>query len=292
MELYQLRTFACVARLGNVTRAALELHLSQSTVSGQIKALEDEFMVALFARKASGVELTAAGAELLPRAERLLGDAQGLLSHAHRLSQQSHRKVRVGTVIDAGFLRVGNLLSNMRAAHPNIEIETHHGLSGWVMKAVRAGEIDCGFFVGPITHKDVTGTTLTTINYRIVAPIEWAEQIKDAGWAEIAAMPWVWAPDLGSYPQIAGEMFREHGVEPRKVAIADRESTIIDFVTSGVGLALLRDSVALQIAESKRLAIWKHGSKTSPLSFIHLMSNQDDPAIVATTNAVRAVWAA
>ena len=152
MELYQLRTFACVARLGNVTRAALELHLSQSTVSGQIKALEDEFMVTLFARKASGVELTAAGAELLPRAERLLGDAQGLLSHAHRLSQQSHRKVRVGTVIDAGFLRVGNLLSNMRAAHPNIEIETHHGLSGWVMKAVRTGEIDCGFFVGPITH--------------------------------------------------------------------------------------------------------------------------------------------
>jgi DNA-binding transcriptional LysR family regulator len=291
MEIYQLRAFVTAARHGNFTRAAKELHLSQPTVSGQIKALEENLSVVLFERKASGVALTKCGADLLPRAEKILTDILRFVAHAKGQGQQVLRKIRLGTVIDAKFLRLGNLLSQMRAEHPNIEIEAHHGLSGWVMNSIRKGELDCGFFVGPIPHADIAGPRLTTMTYRIVAPSAWADQVKTAGWKEIAAMPWVWAPELGSYPQIATEIFHEHGLEPMKVAIADRESTIINLVTSGVGLALLRDSVAHAVAETKELVIWENGSRQANLSFIHLASSHNDPAILATTNTVRTVWA-
>src|SRR5262249_60738923 len=78
MELYQLRSFAAVAELGHLTRAAEKLHISQPAVSAQIKALEDELGVTLFERVSSGMQLTSAGRNLLPAAEQVLGAANAL----------------------------------------------------------------------------------------------------------------------------------------------------------------------------------------------------------------------
>lgn len=291
MELSQLRAFVAVAKHRNFTRAAEELHLSQPTVSGQIKALEEELGLSLFERKAGGVQPAACAAELLKRAEKILAEIRAFGAHAKDLAGQAARKIRLGVIGDAKFLRLGNLLSNMRSDHPHIEIEAHHGLSGWVMNGVRGGQLDCGFFIGRVVHPEVVAIRLTTITYRIVAPVAWAQQVRNAGWKEIAAMPWVWAPELGSYPQIASEMFREHGVEPAKTTIADRESTIVDLAISGVGLALLRESLALAVVESRELVLWENGSKQADLSFIHLAERQGDPAIVAATDTIRKLWA-
>ena len=85
MELYQLRSFAAVAELGHLTRAAERLHISQPAVSAQIKALEDELGVTLFERVSSGMVLTSAGRKLLPAAEKVLDAAQALRSRARTI---------------------------------------------------------------------------------------------------------------------------------------------------------------------------------------------------------------
>ena len=72
MELYQLRTFLTVAELGNLTQAAVVLHLSQPAVTAQIKALEEELGLPLFERVDGGVTLTRAGSHLLDEARELL----------------------------------------------------------------------------------------------------------------------------------------------------------------------------------------------------------------------------
>src|SRR6187399_3066109 len=110
MELYQLRSFAAVAELGHLTRAAERLHVSQPAVSAQIKALEDELGVSLFERVSSGMVLTSAGRKLLPAAEKVLDAAQALRMRAKGLQGQIVGRARVGTVSDPGFTRIGEFL--------------------------------------------------------------------------------------------------------------------------------------------------------------------------------------
>ena len=68
MDLILLRAFVTVARVGNLTRAATQLHLTQPAVSLQIKNLQEVLGVTLFTRTSHGLSLTRDGQALLPHA--------------------------------------------------------------------------------------------------------------------------------------------------------------------------------------------------------------------------------
>src|SRR5450830_803477 len=291
MELYQLRAFVAVARQGNFTRAAEELHLSQPTISGQIKALEEALGVLLFERKVGGIVLTPAGTELHARAGKILAEIHDFVNHADRLAGRAKAKIRLGVSGDAKTYRVGKLLEAARVQYPEMEVEVHNGLSGWIMNAIRQDELDCGYFVGAIEHLDVVSTVLDVLTYRIVAPAAWAEQMASAGWNEIGAMPWVLTPELAAPRRIAISMFREHGIEPTQVTIVDRESTVAHLVSSGVGLALLREKLAQETVLSEEVVLWENGAALADLSFICLDKRKDDPAIAVMTRIIRTIWA-
>src|SRR5258706_499762 len=85
MELNQLRAFVEIAKVGQLTRAAERLHLSQPALSGQLKALEETLGVSLFERSSSGMTLTAGGRSLLGEAESILAATQQLKQAAQQL---------------------------------------------------------------------------------------------------------------------------------------------------------------------------------------------------------------
>src|SRR5690348_18262539 len=125
MELYQLRSFAAVAELGHLTRAAERLHVSQPAVSAQIKALEDELSVVLFERGAAGMALTAGGRQLLPEAERVVAAAQSLRSQALALRGEIAGRVRLGTVSDPDLTRLPDVLRRAVDRFPLLDIDVH-----------------------------------------------------------------------------------------------------------------------------------------------------------------------
>src|SRR5258705_2375805 len=130
MELYQLRSFAAVAELGHLTRAAEKLHISQPALSAQIKALEDELGVALFDRTPSGMVLTAAGQTLLPEASKVVMAARALSSHAKAFAGEVAGRATVGTLSDPEFLRLGGFFAQALERDPLVEIELRHAVSG------------------------------------------------------------------------------------------------------------------------------------------------------------------
>src|SRR4029453_1150632 len=78
MTLHQLRIFECVVRHLNITKASAVLHISQPSVSQQLKLLEEEFRTKFFIRLNQGVELTPEGEEFFTGIRPLLTEAENL----------------------------------------------------------------------------------------------------------------------------------------------------------------------------------------------------------------------
>ncbi|HVP88868.1 MAG TPA: LysR family transcriptional regulator, partial [Casimicrobiaceae bacterium] len=123
MEFSQLRAFVAIAKIGQLTRAAEKLHLSQPALSGQLKALEESLGLVLFERSSSGMTLTSGGRTLLPDAEKILDALEQLQLAARQLQGRTAGKLRLGTVLDPATLRVGEFLARAVETHPLIEVE-------------------------------------------------------------------------------------------------------------------------------------------------------------------------
>lgn len=290
MEIYQLRTFLAIARTGHLTRAAEQLHLTQSAVSKQIKALEAELGVVLFERTFAGMALTKTGQFLLAQAEKTLNGAVELMAMAKQMQGEVSGSIRLGTIIDPEYLRLGTILGQLLLHYPKVDVTLSHGISGWVLEQLKNGAIDVGFCLGDLTGQNVGVLELSVLTYLVVAPTTFAEQIQAAEWSDIARMPWIGTPLYSSQNRIVKQMFREQGYEMTPVAEADQESSMKSLVEMGVGLCLLRDDVALPAQERGELVVWNKVQCPCPLSLIFLEDRINDVLVEAVKKIVQEVW--
>ena len=141
-----LRAFVAVAREGNVSRAAQRLHLSQPAVSLQLKALAEATGLHLFTRTPKGMALTQDGAALLPLADKALSALADFGQAAAALHHTVRGTLRIGTILDPEFTRLGAFLKALVESAPQIGTELRQGMSGDVLAQVTRGDLDVGFF--------------------------------------------------------------------------------------------------------------------------------------------------
>ncbi|AWG31662.1 LysR family transcriptional regulator [Burkholderia cenocepacia] len=298
MDLTLLRAFATVAREGNLTRAAAQLHVTQPAVSLQIKHLQETLGVALFTRTSRGLALTRDGQTLLPHAERALAAAADVQRAAAALRHEVRGRLRIGTILDPGFLRLGGFLRALVETHPQIETALRHGMSGWVIEQVRAQALDVGYYIGRPGEDDPRDdalfhtVTLTRFEYRVLAPAGWKERVQRAhDWRALAALPWIWTPPASAHHRLLSRRFAAAGAQPVKVAEVDQEQSMLDLVKSGIGLTLARDSTALAEAHAHALTIVEPVTVPTELTFVTLAARRDEPAIAAALRLIEAQWA-
>jgi DNA-binding transcriptional LysR family regulator len=290
VELYQLRSFVAVAEAGHLTRAADRLHISQPAVSAQIKALEEELEVELFERRSSGMALTAAGKRLLAEAQKLLSAAQALRNEARALKGEVAGVARVGTVSDAQFTRLAALTGAALERYPRIELQLQHEVTGAAFEKMRDGELDASFYYGELSHPGVRGLILRDVVYRIAAPAAWGERIGRAAWSDIATEPWVMTPAISTHHQLASALFQEHDVAPAKVVEADDEFVVGSLVEAGVGVALMREDIAVAKAAAGAVCLWQEVRLKTCLRFLYRAERERDPVIRALLGTLEDVW--
>src|SRR5260370_36971466 len=122
MNLRHLRTFVQITEAGGVARAAGRLHLSQPTVSRQIRALEDALGLPLFDRVGRNVQLTSDGEDLLRRSRQLLADADAIGERARALKGGDTGVLRVGATPQLIESLLVNVIAQHRRRHPGGEI--------------------------------------------------------------------------------------------------------------------------------------------------------------------------
>ncbi|AOJ61088.1 LysR family transcriptional regulator [Burkholderia ubonensis] len=298
MDLTLLRAFAAVAREGNLTRAAEQLHLTQPAVSLQVKHLQETLGVVLFTRTSRGLALTRDGQTLLPHAERALAAAADVQRAAAALRHEVRGRLRIGTILDPEFLRLGGFLRALVETHPQIETALRHGMSGWVLEQVRAQALDVGYYIGQPGEDDPRDgalfhtVTLTHFQYRVLAPAGWKERVQRAqDWRALAALPWIWTPPQSAHHRLLSRRFADARAQPVKVAEVDQEQSMLDLVKSGIGLTLARDSTALAEAHAHALTIVERVTVPTELTFVTLAARRDEPAIAAALRLIEAQWA-
>ncbi len=291
MELYQLRTFVVVADTGHLTQASERLHLSQPAVSAHIKALEQQLEIRLFERTATGMELTPAGRELLAHAQRVLAAADELKNAAMQLKGEVVGTLRIGTVSDPASNRLGELLACAVKRHPRLKLELHHEMSGAALEAVREGDLDGSFYFGDEPGAEFVSLPLRQFVYVIAAPAAWDDRVRHADWSDMAALPWVRTPAISTHTRLTEALFIEHGVEPPAHQIeADDESVLVNLVSAGVGVSLMRDDVAREQAKAGAVCIWPKARLRTMLWFVGAAQRAEEPLIDALLGLVCEVW--
>lgn len=133
MRLTQLRSFHAVARAGGFTGAAKLLHISQPTVTTQVRFLEETYGIELFYRRGHTVRLTPLGEQLFGLAQRIFaieGETVNLLKDSGEL-KSGH--LRVGAV---GPFHVTEMLAGFNRRFPGIEVSMRVGNSAAVLQAL------------------------------------------------------------------------------------------------------------------------------------------------------------
>lgn len=290
MNISQLRTFAAVAKSGNVTRAAKFLHLSQPAVSGQIRALEEELGTPLFERMPSGMKLTKFGEEVLVNAELVIAKVSEIVSRSRVFRGEVSGHLSVATIVHPDFLHLGEFIHVMRERFPLVEVELRHGLSGKALEGVLNGDVTAGFYIGNPPEPPLMSLSLKTITYVVAAPAAWADQVEGATLEEIAALPWITTPKQGSRYHLVRKLFQGRQVKPANVVEANSEPTILSLIAAGVGLSFVREEVTRNSQHKASLAVWDTIKQDSELLFIYHASNAGNPIVRAAISAVTEIF--
>lgn len=293
-----LRTFATVAREGNVSRAASRLFLSQPAVSLQLKELQSLLQLQLFTRTSTGVVLTRDGQALLAHADRALEGLDDFAAAAQRLGSRTRGKLRVGTILDPEFTRLGAFLHELVLHAPDIRPELQHGMSGTTLARLQAGEIDVGYYISDALEDaraqraggKVHAEVLTRFTYRVVAPPGWEQRVHGKDWPALVDLPWILTPPESVHARLLSARLDPLGLRQKGVALVDQEASMLALVRSGVGLALARDATAMHASQSEGLVIVDGVSLETQLSFIARASARRSPVVDAALAAIARAW--
>lgn len=141
MELRQLRYFIKVAETLNFSEAARELFVSQSTLSQQVKLLEDELGTALFVRNSHNVSLTEAGSELLPCARQAVRDCEICTERINDLNNLSAGELRIGVTYSFSSILTETLVTFMKR-YPEIHLDIVYKPMSELMELLTHRDVD------------------------------------------------------------------------------------------------------------------------------------------------------
>jgi DNA-binding transcriptional LysR family regulator len=144
MNVDQMKAFHKVAGTGSFTKAARELFLTQSAVSQQIRALENEVGSRLFDRSGKKIRLTGEGEALLTYTERLFDLHEEIETLFGSLRTLQKGKIAVGATGVIGTYFMPIVISAYHRQYPGIEIDLRMGNSEQILRMILDREIDLG----------------------------------------------------------------------------------------------------------------------------------------------------
>jgi DNA-binding transcriptional LysR family regulator len=246
VELRQLSYVEAVARYGGFTRAAERLHIAQSAISAQIRSLEAELGVTLFARTTRRVALTPAGEMFVARARRVLAELDGARLEMGEITAVVTGRVTIGATAVVGPYDLPGALARFHDRFPGIALRLRSGLVTGLLGALDGGELD--LVVGPV-HADLPARfeALPLADEQLVLVLPVGHPLSGAGrltLGEFRDEPFVCLAEGSGLRWILDDAARTAGFAARVQFETHSPQSIRELVAAGLGVALLARSVA------------------------------------------------
>lgn len=153
MELRVLRYFLAIVEEKNISNASKRLHVSQPTISRQIKELEDELGVTLFDRGSRKIELTDNGEYFANQARQLLSLADKTVENIHTTSDV-RGSISIGSAEAKSFMNVAHSIYNLKQHSPNIDINIVSTNADETRVKLKSGAFDFGVIMDTADKND------------------------------------------------------------------------------------------------------------------------------------------
>lgn len=239
VTLRQLRAFVTVAQLGNFTRAAASLHITQSTLSGLVRELEAALGVQLVQRTTRKVELSEVGRQLLPLIARIIQDLDDAL-----LAVSDLKALKSGTVrIAAPQMMACTLLTEVTGAfmrkHPGIDVRLVDSIVDDVQRKVQMGEVDFGVSPERTVSPELTAMELFDMPFVAVLSADHPlTRYRSLSWGQLLTYPLISLQ--GEYTHM---LRRELQAARQALNFAPKTevtfvSTALSMVSAGVGVTV------------------------------------------------------
>jgi LysR family transcriptional regulator, positive regulator for ilvC len=235
MDIPKLKLFCALAASLHFGRAASACHVSPSTLSRNIKQLEDDLGVSLFERDNRSVALTHEGESFLQFAKEVLQQwetyQESLLAQADQLRGQ----LSIYCSITASYSFLYNVLTQFRVKHPGIALKLHTGDPAQSIERVQAGYEDIAIAAKPdklppgISFKPIAHSPLVFICAKGLH--DWDE----ADWNQIPVI----IPEEGLARERLDSWFESQSIKPTVYAEVKGNEAIVSMVSLGFGVGVL-----------------------------------------------------
>lgn len=228
-----VRTFLQVAASGSILAAAEELGYAQSSVTSQIRALEDRLGKALFIRLPRGVSLTEEG-RVFERYARRYEQLTDALKRDLSGDRPLKGMIRVIALESFVVYRVMGVLATFLNEHPEVRLELETGYQKEITDGVRKGLFDLGLIPNDPADETLGFEPLEIVELALVG-----SRSSDMQGAELSRYPLISFDPGCVYRQASVDQFRLLGVEPESEMRFNSLEMIKEAVKCGMGVSLL-----------------------------------------------------
>jgi DNA-binding transcriptional LysR family regulator len=255
VQFHQLRYFVTVAETRHFTHAAERVHVSQPSLSQQIRALEKELGATLFSRARGNVALTEAGEALLPLARRILADAETARLEVQELAQLRRGRVRLGAPPSLCTGLLPDVLRAFHALHPGIELLIEESGSHDLVRELARGALDLALVVLPLPTPSPALTTVELLqeDLVVVSSVTSPAPRHPVRIADLEGEPLVMFRHGYDLRELTVAACRAEGFEPSFTVEGGEMDAVLGFVRAGLGLALVPSMVAVRAGRDLRV---------------------------------------
>lgn len=243
LDLWHVEVFYHVAKHRSFSKAAEALRLTQPTVSGHIKALEEHMALVLFDRLGRDVRLTRAGEVLYEYAKRLLATKTAALQALQELQEGLRGELVIGGSSIPGQYVLPWVLGHFQPRYPGITVVLSVTDTMETLNRIVRGDVELGLVGATVSHPQIVYRPFTEDELVLAVASEhpWAT-LRTVPAAMLLEQPFVQRERGSGSRLVVEQALKAHGLDPARLTVIAEMSTteaIKQAVKAGIGVSII-----------------------------------------------------